>query len=135
MPDFRQSGDKPQRPQDHLGLDVKIDQEDIENDAWMQTVLKDVAKNCPPSPQHIYMGSIAVHMWRTPERVVLTPGMEGGERLHDVANVIQIAVGDTNEYIANMTLANVMVRLKQHFGRKHSTRDLNDGRTKGNPSL
>jgi len=123
MPDFRQSGEKPMRPQDHLGLDVTIDREVLENDTWAQNMLKEIGKTMTPD-QHTYMGSMALHFYKTANENLVT-------RSYDVATKQQLTLGDLNEYLANMGLSNLLIEVKRHFGRVHKTTDGKDRRGQG----
>lgn len=119
MSDFRQSGERPMRPQDHLGPEVKIERQDLENDQWAQTTLKDIGKTMKQA-QHVYMGSVAVHFYRTQENVLT------GE--HELALKNQLALADITEAVASMALANLAVEMKRHYGRSHKTTDTKDKR-------
>lgn len=123
MPDFRQSGTKPLRPQDMLGPSVEItDQAMI--DPWSQATLKDIGKSMTPA-EHTYMGSVATHYYRTGEGKVITDNKVG-----DVALVQQVCLSDINEYIAMMGVADLGIKVKQYYGRTHKTADAKDARGK-----
>lgn len=123
MPDFRQSGDKPLRPQDNLGPNVEITDMPLV-DPWAQNTLRDIGKAITPA-QHTYMGSVAIHYFRTGTDAVLTDNKVG-----DVALAQQLCLSDINEYIAMMGLSDMAVKMRQHYGRSHSTRDTKDRRGK-----
>lgn len=123
MPDFRQTGDKPKRAQDHLGADVEITDEQLV-DPWAVDMLKEIGKVMTPA-EHTYMGSIATHYYRTGEGKVITDNKVG-----DVALAQQVCLSDINEFIAMMGLSDMAVKVRQHYGRSNKTTDLKDKRGK-----
>ncbi len=71
------------------------------------------------------MGSVSTHYYRTGEGKVVTDNKVG-----DVALAQQVCLSDINEYIAMMGLSDLAIKIRQHYGRAHSTADLKDKRGK-----
>lgn len=130
MPDIGQSGDKPMRSQDYLGNEVKITSKTLEENKRLELILRDIGesfKNADREGDSDYMGSIAVHYYKSKELTAV-------DGKYGVAIITQTAVGDMNEYITMMGISNAVITLKQRFGRAHKTTDTNDKRGTENPT-
>lgn len=130
MPDYRQTGDKPMRPQDNLGADVQIESEAIANDTWAQTLLKDLGayfKNVDKEGDTEYMGTFCTHIYKSKD-------LQTSNGQYGVAMVNQFTFGSdqVNEYIAMMALSNLGVEMRKRYGRAHHTTDTKDKRGQGN---
>lgn len=118
MPDFRQSGDKPLRPQDHLGMDVELATKEAP-DAWASNMLNEIGRTiCPPDMK--YLGAMAVYIYREDGGMV--------KNKYELATKQAINLNDTNEAIAGMSLSNLMIEMRKFYGRSHKTTDTKDKR-------
>lgn len=114
------TGGKPIRPQDQLGLDVKMESKELGSDPWAYKMIGEIGKQFTPDDME-YMGSIAIHYYKTKSDTLAVDR-------YSVATAHQIAVGDMREYIAVMGVTNLVVKIKEYYGRVHRTRDPNDKR-------
>lgn len=110
------------RAQDHLGLDVELTRKDLGPDQWAYKMLREVGLSLQ-QPDFEYMGSLAVHFYKSKNSVMVT-----ADAKYSLDTIHQLAIGELNEYIANMGLGNLMVELKRYYGRRHNTVDKRDQR-------
>lgn len=113
------SHDKPVRPQDHLGPDVKLETTKLEEHPWATTMLKELGKTLKPE-NHNYLGSVAIHIYEG-TALAFTGGM-------NAATVNQLSIDNCAEGIVGMGVSNAVIEIKKHYGHKHTTRDPNDKR-------
>lgn len=121
------SGQKYKRPHDEMGMDVKLDSKKLENDPWAQNLLREVGKTMTPGPDYSYLGSCAIHWYKTGDRVVLSP-MGDSLPSHTMAVKHQFAVGDISSAAVNTGVGQFLIELKKYFGYDHKTTDTKDKR-------
>ncbi len=102
-----------------LGVDVKMESEQLENDVWAQNMLKEIG-SVMKLPGFTYAGSIATHYYI--EDTHLT------KQSYSFANKHQITVGDLNERIASTGLTNLAIEVKKYYGHRHGTTNTKDKR-------
>ena len=120
------TGEKPKKPHQHLGTDVKLTSKALENDKWAQRVLRDLGQyfgNLDREQDVEYLGSVAIHVYRSTATVT-------GAGKYGMAQVNQLAIGDISEFWLNAALSNFIIEIKKHYGRRHLTTDTAD--TRGN---
>lgn len=120
MPVHGVSGSKPMRPQDALGLDVKLESKDLENDEWVQSLLRETGRAQAETGME-YLGSIAVHYYKS-DSVDQLSGR------YAAFTKSQIAIGTLNEALTNMGISNLVIELKKRFNRSTKTMDSLDRR-------
>jgi hypothetical protein len=111
------------RHQDFLGPDVELTDSALV-DPWATNMLKEIGKAITPN-EHTYLGSVACHYYRTGTNAVIID-----KKVGDVALAQQICLADINEYIAMMGVADLGIKVKQHYGHSHKTTDVKDKRGK-----
>lgn len=104
--------DASKKNQDQLGLDVKLESKELDNDLWAQNTLKEIGKAMPVLG-HRYIGSAAIHYY------ISDLGRE-------FATKHQFALGNLNESVASVGLQNFAIAMKKFFGRSHKTTNKKD---------
>jgi len=114
---------KPVRPQDMLGTDVRMDSKTLEPDVWANTLLKDCGRSMESDRERdgVYIGSFAVHVYKSKD-------MQTASGQYGVAFKTQLCIGDLNEYITMTAVSNLAVEVRKYYGRNHKTTDQNDKR-------